>query len=121
MRKLWIGVFVITCFLSQSSANASVGSIVRELRRMTGYVVVGSDSVSDVYERSGTKYVRMLSGVTFRINGLILGPLVLTDVIIFAKPMSDELKRQFPALPPESFYSIRLLIDDEFVDASRAR
>src|SRR5678815_4057015 len=105
MRRFTVGCAVFAGVLAcQTAVSTSASGIVRELRRMNGYVVVSSDTVSRVSEEGGSKYVRLLSGATFKIDDLILGPLVMSDVIVFAKPVSAELKRQFSSLPPEYLY-----------------
>lgn len=119
-HRLWLLVAAIV-LAAQTGTSASVYSIKREMRRMVGYTIIASDSVRDVVERNGQKYVILLSGGAFKLDGLILGPLPASDVIVFARPISDSLKRQHPNLPEHFYYSYKLLIDDEFVDASPAQ
>ena len=122
MRAWHVATIVVAIVVTAQSVNyASMSSVRRELRRMTGYVILSSDSVAEVIERRGEKHIRLLSGTTFKIDGLILGPLPVSDVIVFAKPLPEELKRQYSTLPASYLYSYKLLIDDEIVDASPSR
>jgi hypothetical protein len=78
MRKsaaIVLGLVVVMLLLQESTAIGSASSMRRELRRMVGYTIIASDSIADTVERADGKYVKLLSGAVFKIEGLILGPL----------------------------------------------
>ena len=104
--------------LTTGDSFGSARSMLRDLRHMVGYTVIASDSVSDVVERRGEKYVELLTGGRFKVDGLILDPLFASDVVVFAKGASEALRKQYPNLPERQYYLYKLLIDDEFYDAS---
>ena len=59
------------------------------------------------------------NGQVFKVDFLLLDPLALTDVIVFAKPLPKELAAQYRGkLPDRLLYSYKLLIDNEAYDAT---
>ena len=90
----------------------------RDLKRMVGYIIVIADSVSEIIEtKNGEKHLKLTSGEKFKIDFLLLDPLVLTDVIIFAKAPSKELLEKFKDKLPEKYlYSYKALIENEVFD-----
>jgi hypothetical protein len=90
----------------------------RDLRRLVGYCIIDATEVSETLDSGGDKYVKLSNGYTFKVNFLLLDPLPLTDVIVFARPMSKELTDKYRGKLPEiMLYSIKLFIDNEIVDA----
>jgi hypothetical protein len=82
-----------------STLPASSGSIHRRLRRMIGFTIISSDSVADVFESKGEKYVKLLSGATFKVEMVVMDPLTASDVIVFGKRFPEALAKQYPSLP----------------------
>lgn len=102
-------VAALTLCLSGLSAHARDAA--RDLRRMVGYTIVAADTVSEVWEnRSGDKIVKLSSGQSYRVSGLLLDPLSFTDVIVFAKKAGGSERLM-----------VRLLIDNEAYDAVAVR
>ncbi len=55
----------------------------RDLKKLVGYTIISSDSVSEVYTKDySQKFVKLYGGSTFKVDFLLLDPLVMTDVII---------------------------------------
>jgi hypothetical protein len=92
----------------------------RDLRRMLGYTIVASASVERVVAGGSSQRVIVLdNGSAFRVDLLLLNPLPLTDVIVFAKPLAAELRNTYRnTLPESALYSYKVLIDNEAYDAS---
>lgn len=92
----------------------------RDLRKMVGYTIVMAETVDEVLEnRSGDKRIRLSNGQVFKVDFLLLDPLPLTDVIVFAKPLPKELAVPYRGkLPDRLLYSYKLLIDNEAYDAT---
>lgn len=86
---------------------------------MIGFLIVGAGAVSEVREsRTGEKYVKLDDGTVLKVSMLLLDPLPLTDVIIFAKPPGKEIMDKFgKTLPVEKLYQFKALIDNEAYDA----
>jgi hypothetical protein len=88
-------VFAFTCSLSFARDAA------RDLRRLIGYTIIKADTIDRIVENEyGTKTIILSDETAFAVDFLILDPLPLTDVIIFAKP-------------PNSY---KALIDNEIYD-----
>jgi hypothetical protein len=86
---------------------------------MVGFTIVSSDSVAEVLaSRQGDKYIKLLSGAVFKAELLVLDPLPVSDVIVFAKRLPESLRRQYPNLPEALQYEYRLLIDDEVIEVT---
>jgi hypothetical protein len=87
---------------------------------MIGYTIVMADTVDKVYEsRDGDKLIKLSNGQSFKVDSLLLDPLPLTDVIVFAKPPPKEIVEKFKGKVPERMlYSYKLLIDNEVYDAT---
>lgn len=92
----------------------------RDLRRMVGFSIIAADTVDKVMDgKMGEKYVRLSSGTVFKVEMLLLDPLPITDVIVFAKPPTKEILDQYKGKVPEiALYQIKLLIDNEVFDAT---
>jgi alkanesulfonate monooxygenase SsuD/methylene tetrahydromethanopterin reductase-like flavin-dependent oxidoreductase (luciferase family) len=91
----------------------------RDLRRMVGFTIVVADTVDEVSEKSGEKRIKLSNGLVFKVEFLLLDPLTLTDVIVFAKPLPKELVTRYQGkLPDRLLYSYKLLIDNEIFDAT---
>ena len=92
----------------------------RALRKMVGYTIVMADTVDKVFEgRDGGKLVKLSNAQVFKVDFLLLDPLPLTDVIVFAKPLPKEMVEKFKGkLPERMLYSYKLLIDNEAYDAT---
>lgn len=119
MKRAALGLLIVLCCQVTTGA-ASVRSMHRELRRMVGYTILSTDTVKEVSERSGTKYVQLSSGITFKADAfvLLLDPLPLSDVVIFSKPMPPATKQQMPNLPEPLYYFYKLLINDEVIEVT---
>jgi hypothetical protein len=103
----------------EAVTSANIRGVHRELRRMTGYVVAGDDSVQDVVEKDFQKRLTMASGRIFTVDSLILGPFTVSDVIVFEKVLATDQPQRRAA--DASFRLYKLLIDDETVDARRVK
>ena len=103
---------------SADSASKLQSGLRRELRRMVGYTILASDGVAESFESEGSKHVRLYSGQVFKIDGYAF-VMNAADVVVFGKALPESLRKQYPNLPPESFYTYKLLIDSDIVDASR--
>lgn len=92
----------------------------QDLKKLVGYTIISADSVNEVVSSNySEKYVRLYGGWVFKVSFLLLDPLVMTDVIIFAKSWPNELTEQFNGkLPDHMMYSYKLLINNEIYDAS---
>ena len=67
----------------------------RDLRKLIGYTIVSADTIELVTEQRGEKSLRFSNGVVFKVDFLLLDPLPLTDVIVFAKPLPKELAMRY--------------------------
>jgi hypothetical protein len=95
----------------------------RDLKKMVGFTIVDASWVSDVTEdRMGDKYVELGNGSVFKVDFLLLDPLPITDVIVFAKAPSKEIIESFgDKLPEHMLYQFKLLVDNEAYDATVIR
>lgn len=101
--------------------QADARDAARDLRRLKGYCITDATTVAEVLTSSdGEKYLRLSNGSTFKVDALLLDPLPLTDVIIFTKPLPNELIEQLKAkLPNLHPYVFKLLIDNEVFDVQQ--
>ena len=92
----------------------------RDLRKMKGFTIVDAAAVSEVYTaRLGDKIVKLDNGTAYKVQFLLLDPLTLTDVIVFAKGPSKELREKTDKkIPDSALYQFKLLIDNEAYDAT---
>lgn len=118
MKRIAAIVFAATIALSASTAFARDAA--RDLRRMVGYTIIMADTVDKVFENDdGEKFIKLSGGQVFKVDFLLLDPLVLTDVIVFAKAPPKELVKKYAGkLPERLLYSYKLLIDNEAYDAT---
>ena len=94
----------------------------RDLRGLVGYTIIAADTVDGVFEKGREKRIKLSSGLVFTMDFLLLDPLSLTDVIVFAKPFTKDVAAQYRGKLPDHFlYSYKLLIDNEVYDVSPTR
>ena len=119
MNKHFALSLLLTCILIAAPA-AQARDAARDLSRMVGYTIVASGTVKQVAEgKIGEKLVILQDGTIFKVTFLLLNPLPLTDVIVFAKPPTKEIIEKFgDKLPKEMLTQYRLLIDNEVFDAT---
>ena len=110
---------LLACALIAGQA-AQARDAARDLSRMVGYTIVASGTVRQVAEgKIGEKLVILQDGTIFSVTFLLLDPLPLTDVIVFAKPPTKEIIEKFgDKLPKEMLTQYKLLIDNEAHDAT---
>jgi hypothetical protein len=98
------------------SVEASATSIARELRRMVGFQVLAADDVRQVFRLQGDRIFQLRVAGLFRERRSVgtLDPATFTEAIIFAKPLAQHLRQQFPGMPARAYFEYRLLIDGEF-------
>ncbi len=87
-------------------SNSAMGrDAARDLKRMIGYTIVDASWVVNTIEtKDGSKLVELGNGTTYKVELLLLDPLPITDVIVFAKKTGDVIL-------------VKLLIDNEAYDA----
>ena len=92
----------------------------RDLRKMKGFTIIDAAAVSEVVEaKIGDKIVKLDNGTAYKVQLLLLDPLILTDVIVFEKAPSKELREKTDKkIPDAMLYQIKLLIDNEVYDAT---
>ncbi len=119
MKRTALLAVVLVGLLAFVAYSASARTS-RDLSRMVGYTIIAADCVKNVtQDEAYQKYVTLMSGTVFKVDGLYLDPLMLTDVIIFAKPYPPEVINQYRgSLPDLYMYSYKLLIDDNIYDAT---
>jgi hypothetical protein len=115
--SLCVALTVIACPVVHARDAA------RDLSRMIGFTIVGASSVKQVTAGdAGEKLVSLLDGTVFKVQMLLLDPLPVTDVVIFAKAPSKEIIEKFGnKLPREMLTQYKLLMDNEVFDALLAR
>jgi len=113
-------VLSIMLVLLMISVPVSARDAARDLARLVGYTIIASDSISEVLTNNySEKYVKLSGGSIFKVDFLLLDPLPLTDIIVFAKSLPAELVAQYKGkLPERMLYSYKLLIDNEIFDAT---
>jgi len=115
MKTLLITLLVLASFIQTGFSRDAA----RDLRRLVGYKIVAADTVEKVIQgKIGEKYIQLKSGITFKVPLMILDPLPLADVIIFAKPPTEGATDADKNIPQDSSpYQIKILIDNEIYDA----
>ena len=113
--KRMTAVILTVAVLLVISQTAFARDAARDLRKMVGYSIITADTVEKVFDNDGDKFIKLSGGQIFKVDFLLLDPLMLTDVIVFAKTPSKELVRKYAGKLPERFY--KLLIDNEAFDA----
>lgn len=110
--------FAFALLLFASAPSGFARDVARDLRKMTGFTIILADTVEKVITHDGNKYIKLSGGRVFQVEFLLLDPLVLTDVIVFAKPASKTLLEKYRGkVPDHMLYSYRLLVDNELFDA----
>jgi hypothetical protein len=119
MKRTLVGLIALSLFTFVVQSAVYARDAARDLRKMVGYSIVMADTVDKIYEgRIGDKLVKLSNGQVFKVDFLLLDPLPLTDVIVFAKPPLKEIVEKFRGkLPERMLYSYKLLIDNEAYDA----
>ncbi|HYJ03682.1 MAG TPA: hypothetical protein VEX43_00995 [Chthoniobacterales bacterium] len=116
----------LSLFLSLSVLSAQVAharDAARDLSRMVGFTIINASTVKQVtVGGAGEKLIVLANGNVFKVTLLLLDPLPLTEVVIFAKPPSKEIIEKFgDTLPKELLTQYKLLIDNEAFDATISR
>lgn len=107
---------ILICILLITPSFARDAAI--DLQKIVGYTIVSADSVRNTYEIDDEKIIRLINGSEFKVNDLIINPLGMTDVIVFAKPISNNIISKYKGKLPERYhYLYKLLIDNEIYDA----
>jgi hypothetical protein len=119
MRKLVLTVGFVVLVLALARSSSSARDAAGDLRRMIGYTIIDAATVREVADaKYGGKLVSLDNGDVYKVALLLLEPLPMTDVIIFAKkltkPEVDLYRKKFPNFPE---IMIRVLIDNEAYDA----
>ncbi len=98
----FLGVLLFVVIVNFAEARDAA----RDLSRMIGYTIAASASVRSCADSSSamSKIIVLDNGMVFKVDMLLLEPLVYTDVIIFVKSVSGVLM-------------VKLLIDNEAYDA----
>ena len=119
MNTRFVFSLLLACALLAAPA-AQGRDAARDLARMVGFTIVASGTVKQVAEgKIGEKLVILQDGTIFNVTFLLLNPLPLTDVIVFAKPPTKEIIEKFgDKLPKEMLTQYKLLIDNEIHDAT---
>lgn len=117
--KVLSALAVLAFTLCVSIPSAYARDAARDLRKMVGFTIVAAETVDEVLEKDGDKRIKLSSGFVFKVEFLLLDPLPLTDVIVFAKPLPKELIARYQGKVPERLlYSYKLLVDNEIFDAT---
>jgi hypothetical protein len=118
MKRSALSLTLVLMVLSLT-ITAEARDAARDLRKMVGFTIIKAATVKEVVEtRDNEKVVVLDDGTAFKVTFLLLDPLPLTDVIVFAKPLSKELREKFKQLPEYMLFEYRLLIDNEAFDAT---
>jgi hypothetical protein len=111
MRRNANFAIVAAFFVVLMETRAEARDSARDLRRMVGFTILDAASVQSVSGESiGEKVVVLSNGMVFQVQTLILAPLVLTDVIVFAKQVKGT-----------NVVLTKLLIENEAYDAIRLK
>lgn len=115
-----ISTYALIISLAFSSGFASATMLSQEMKSLIGYTVVASDSIEKVITHGfNNKHLKLYGGATYKITFMPLDPFVLTDVIIFAMPLSSDLINKYKGkIPEKMLYSYKLLINDKIYDAT---
>jgi hypothetical protein len=102
--KILILSSLIVIFLAITTCFARDAA--KDLKRMIGYTIIDASWVEETIEtKYGDKIIKLGNGDFYKVDLLLLDPLPMTDVIIFAKKY-------------EEYVFIKLLIDNEAYDAT---
>jgi hypothetical protein len=119
MMKRMAALVITVGFFLAIAPTALARDAARDLRKMVGYTIIMADTIDKVFENDGNKFIKLSGGQVFKVDFLLLDPLVLTDVIVFAKAPPKELVQKYAGkLPEQLLYSYKLLIDNEAYDAT---
>jgi hypothetical protein len=112
LRIGFLSVALLGLWLPGTTSRSadSAASMRRELRGMVGYTIVASVRLREVRDRPDGKYAVLDDGGVFKLNGPS-AILPSSDVVVFAKRFSPELGGR-------SYDGYKLLINDEFLEAS---
>jgi len=107
------------CIVSQAQGR----DVARDLKKMIGFTIIDASWVTDVTNDDiGEKCIKLGNGSVYKVDFLLLNPLPLSDVIVFAKAPSKEVMEAFgDKLPEYMLYQFKLLIDNEVHDATPMR
>jgi hypothetical protein len=113
-----IGSAACACLFALSLAQTALGrDAARDLQRMVGFTIVMAASVSEVRSSGTDMYLKLDDGMVLKTSDMLLEPLPLTDIILFAKPPSKEIFDKFGGkLPKEKLFEFKVLIDNEAYD-----
>jgi hypothetical protein len=104
MKNLLLASILVCTTVALSARDAA-----RDLRRMVGYTIVKADYISEVVDGRSGKILKLSDGSIWLVSDpLLLTPLSMTDVIIFAKKV--------PGLPEGKDLILKILIDNEAYD-----
>jgi hypothetical protein len=107
MKPKLIYIITLVLIMTLFFMNARARDAARDLKRMIGYTIIDASEVKKVVaDDYSSKILLLNNGINFKVSLLILPPLPLTDVIIFAKKSQSA-----------DFVLIKLLIDNEVYDA----
>jgi hypothetical protein len=119
-KILYFALIASLAFLPEA---LQAGNASRALKRMKGFTIVETDTIAEVVtDRNGDKYFKLQSGTTFKVEMVLLDPLALSDVVIFAKAPSKEILAKYgKTIPEAALYQFKLLVGDDVYDASPAQ
>lgn len=114
-RKALLSLVILFSFICGESRASLV-----DFNELVGYRVLKVDHVAETLESSsGDKYIKLRSGITFKVQFLLLPPLNLTEVVIFSREPSEAIIRKYKdKLPVAQLYSYKLLINDNLYNAT---
>lgn len=120
--KVWKFAVIAVCIMCCMVTAANARDAARDLKKMVGYTIIDAATVKEVSDATSSagKILVLDNGDIYKVDFLILSPLTLTDVIVFAKRYSKEqlesIRQKFPSFPE---VQIKLLVDNEAYDATR--
>jgi hypothetical protein len=108
--RLSISAFlVIVCCVTIDTSLARDAA--RDLRRMIGYTIVDTTTVSEVVDRGlEGKLLVLGNGTAFKVDMFLFDPLPLTDVIVFMKKFGKQ-----------DLILVKLLVENEVFDATQVK
>ena len=123
MRQHITRIIGCVLLLTLTTFSALARDAARDLKKMKGFTIVDAAAVSEVYTgKLGDKIVKLDNGTAYKVQFLLLDPLVLTDVIVFVKAPSKEFRENTDKKIPDAvLYQFKLLIDNEAYDARPLR